>query len=265
MQHPARTLLFAVGTIQLASAVALFFQWPPVTALWPFPGTTPLTFIFVASILAAAGASTLWAVASQQRAALAGIAIDYIFILVPGAIYTWQLASGTGGEGLGLYVVASLLGVLFGVWLLFYSLRAPLDQSVPVPAPVRWAFVIFVVALLIVSVLLIRQVPNILPWSVTPELSVLIGWMFFGALTYFVYGLARPSWANAAGQLVGFLAYDIVLIVPFLQRLPTVAPELRLSLWVYTAVVVFSGLLACYYLFVHAPTRLLAEPVARHA
>lgn len=256
MNVAVRWLLIVIGVVQLGFALAFFVQWPPATALWPFPGTTPLTFIFLASIFAAAGASTLWAVASRQHGAFAGIAIDYIFILVPVTIYIGQLASTTGGAGLGLYAVACLLGVLFGVWLLFYSLRAPLDRSVPVPALVRWSFVIFVVALVLVSVQLIRQAPNILPWPVTPELSVLIGWMFFGALTYFVYGLARPSWANAAGQLVGFLAYDLVLIGPFLQRLPTVAPEQRLSLWIYTAVVVFSGVLACFYLFVHTPTRL---------
>jgi hypothetical protein len=73
---------------------------------------------------------------------------------------------------------------------------------------------------------------------------------------YFFYSLLRPSWVNSAGQLVGFLAYDVVLIVPFLMRLPTVAPEQRLGLSIYTAVVIYSGLLAAYYLFIHKPTRL---------
>jgi hypothetical protein len=38
---------------------------------------------------------------------------------------------------------------------------------------------------------------------ITPELSVVIGWMFVGAALYFVYGLLRPSWLNSAGQLIG--------------------------------------------------------------
>jgi len=82
--------------------------------------------------------------------------------------------------------------------------------------------------------------------------------MFLGAMTYFIYALVRPSWVNAAGQLAAFLAYDVVLIVPFLTRLPTVAPEHRISLIVYTLVVSYSGLLAIYYLFLHKPTRLWA-------
>jgi hypothetical protein len=68
--------------------------------------------------------------------------------------------------------------------------------------------------------------------------------MFLGAALYIVYGLIRPVWANAAGQLLGFLAYDLVLIMPFVQRLPTVAPEHRMGLIVYAAVVVYSALIA---------------------
>ena len=61
--------------------------------------------------------------------------------------------------------------------------------------------------------------------------------------------------SNAAGQLAGFLAYDVVLIVPFLQRLPTTPPEHLTGLIIYTAVVTYSGLLAIYYLFLYRPTR----------
>ena len=84
---------------------------------------------------------------------------------------------------------------------------------------------------------------------------MVIGWMFFGAAMYFAYALLRPSWLNSAGQLIGFLAYDLVLIVPFLTRLPGVAPEHKLGLIIYTAVVTYSGLLAIYYLLIYKPTR----------
>ena len=80
--------------------------------------------------------------------------------------------------------------------------------------------------------------------------------MFLGAADYFAYGLLRPSWLNTAGQLIGFLAYDIVLIVPFLIRLPTIPPENRIGLTIYTGVVIYSGLVAIYYLFLNKPTRL---------
>jgi hypothetical protein len=112
-----------------------------------------------------------------------------------------------------------------------------------------------VIALIILSGLLLAQVPNLIPWMITPTLSILIGWIFAGAAAYFIYGLIRPAWSNAAGQLIGFLVYDLVLIVPFAVRLPAVADQFRLGLYLYTGFLVYSGLLAVYYLFVHRPTR----------
>jgi hypothetical protein len=79
--------------------------------------------------------------------------------------------------------------------------------------------------------------------------------MFVGAAVYFIYGLLRPSWLNAAGQLLGFLFYDLVLIEPFITRLSAVSDENRLGLYIYTAVVTVSGLIAIYYLFINRPTR----------
>jgi len=67
------------------------------------------------------------------------------------------------------------------------------------------------------------------------------------------------DWSNAAGQLCSFLATDLVLIVPFLRALPRVAPEFRTGLIVYTIVMVYSGLLAIYYLFIHRPTRMFGS------
>ena len=154
------------------------------------------------------------------------------------------------------YGIVCVFGALFGVGLLLWSRRFPVDRSLPAPRLVRGAFVFFIVALAIVSTRLLLQTPNTIPWAITPELSLVIGWMFVGAALYFVYGLLRPGWLNAAGQLLGFLAYDVVLIGPFLTRLPTVAAENRLGLIVYTTVVLLSGLMAGYFLFIHRSTRL---------
>lgn len=250
-----RVLLIAIGLIQIFFAIAFFLQWPFATRLWPFPGTTPLTFIFVASIFAAAAASTLWATLSENYGALAGIGLDYLTILAPVAVFAYQVGTSSANPGLTTYALICVFGALFGLGLFIWSARIPLDRSHPMPGPVRWSFIVFIIALLIVGGRLVFQVPNSIPWNITPELSVLMGWMFLGAAVYFAYGLLRPSWANTAGQLAGFLAYDLVLIVPFLNRLPAAAPEHRVSLIIYIVVLVFSGLLAAYYLFLHAPTR----------
>lgn len=251
-----RYFLFIVCAVQFYFAAAFFLQLPFVVNLWPFPGTTPLTFIFISSIFAAAAASTLWAAASENYAALAGIGLDYIAILAPVAVVSFQLGSSSGNAQLIGYGVTCVFGAIFGIFLLLWSLRIPLDRTRAMPGLVRWSFVVFIIALLVVSVRLILKVPNTMPWTITPELSVVIGWMFIGAALYFGYGLLRPSWANSAGQLAGFLAYDIVLIVPFLTRLPTTPPQHLTGLIIYTAVILFSGLLAIYYLFINRPTRL---------
>jgi hypothetical protein len=250
----ARIGLSVIAVIQFFFAAAFFFQVPFAVNLWPFEGTTALSFIFIASIFAAAAAPTLWAALTEQYAALGGIALDYIGILLPVAVYSIQLGLA-GSSKLILYGIICFLGVLFGLGLLFWSRRYPLDRSLPTPVPVRAAFIFFIIALAIVSFRLITQVPNTFPWSLTPELSVVIGWMFVGAAVYFIYGLLRPSWINAAGQLLGFLFYDLVLIQPFLSRLPSVSDENRLGLTVYTGVIILSGLLAIFYLFIYRPTR----------
>lgn len=260
MAKTIRAILLVVGVIQLFFAAAFFGQWPFAVNLWPFEGTTPLTFIFVSSIFAAAGASTLWAVLSKNDGALAGIGLDYVFILAPVAVLSFQLGANGGNAQMTGYGVACVLGTLFGLGLFFWSVRIPMDTTLPMPGLVRISFMIFILALLIVSIQLILKVPNIIPWKITPDLSVVIGWMFIGAAFYFFYGLLRPSWANAAGQMMGFLAYDVVLIVPFLTRLPTIAPEFRAGMIVYTIVVGYSGLLALYYLFVASKTRILGNP-----
>jgi hypothetical protein len=88
--------------------------------------------------------------------------------------------------------------------------------------------------------------------------------MFLSAAAYFAYGLVERRWENAGGQLAGFLAYDVVLIVPFLTWITSGRPSyygtsgkgLRLNLLIYTLVVVLSGALAVYYLFIQPTTRI---------
>jgi hypothetical protein len=263
MKKAVRYFLFIVCAVQLFLAIAFFLQWPLAVSLWPFPGTTTLTYIFVSSIFAAAAASTLWAAATKNYGALAGIGLDYLVILAPVALLSFQLGAGSGNAQMTTYGIASAFGAFFGLGLFLWSVRIPVDRTLKMPNFVRWTFIIFIVALLIVSTRLIMKEPNAIPWKITPDLSVVIGSMFLGAALYFVYALLRPSWLNSAGQLVGFFAYDVVLIVPFLTRLPSVAPEFQVGLIVYTAVVSYSAIVAIYYLFIHKPTRVSTWMLAK--
>jgi hypothetical protein len=247
--------LLVLALAQLLMAVGLIVRPQVVLDLWPFPGTTELTYLFMASILAAAAASTGWAATWGELRSLVGIALDSVVIFVPlvGYVFLLDPALGGGMSALWLGMVAT---AVFGVWLLGRTWSAPLIDRRPTPRPVLVAFVVFVLGLVAVGGALVLGMPDILPWNVTRELAFMCGVIFLGAASYFGYGLLRPSWMNAGGQLCGFLAYDLVLILPFLSRLPSVADRHRLGLIVYTAVVIGSGILAAWYLFLDRRTRI---------
>jgi hypothetical protein len=255
MNRYFRYLMFVIVAVQAFAAVALILRLDFAMNLWPFPNTSRLSFLFIASIFAAAAASTLWCLLSKEDGALAGIALNYVTIFVPVTIFAFQLNVMERSNPLILFGFTAMFLVVFGAGLFLWSSRIPIRDPRPLPRLVGWSFVIFVLALLLAGSAMILKTPNIMPWTVTPEGSVIYGWMLLGAAAYFIYGLLRPSWHNAAGQLVGFLAYDVVLIVPFIQHFANVPPDLRPNLIIYTLVLVFSGLVAIYYLFINPATR----------
>lgn len=205
------------------------------------------------------GASTLWCLFVREDGAMSGIALDYIAILLPVTILMIQVAEGRASYI--VYAVVCAAGVLFGLMLWLQTFRLPIRRTPPTPRLVYWSFVVFVIALIIAGGALILKSPNVIPWNVTPETGAVFGWMFIGAAAYFAYAVARPSWHNSGGQLAGFLIYDIILIVPFLQRLSTNGPAVNLV--IYLAVVIYSGVLAACFLFISPSTRLIApRPVS---
>jgi hypothetical protein len=257
MNRTFRRTFFVIAIAQGVIGIALALQIAAVTQIWQavFPGATPLSLTFVGSIFAAASASTLWCIAvSGEEGALTGVALDYIVILIPAAIYAFQ--STGGSTPLLIFAVTCVLGVIFGAYLLFQCRSIPIQDSRPQPRWVRLSFGIFIVALLLVGGGMVLKVSNIMPWPLSINESVVYGWMFLGAAAYFTYALLRPSWGNSDGQLAGFLAYDLVLILPFLARFGTEMPSSFLpGHIIYTIVVMYSGVLATYYLFLNPKTR----------
>ena len=122
------------------------------------------------------------------------------------------------------------------------------------PGPLKISFWVFIASLFLSGMALILQAP-IFPWALNRDTAVVFGCIFLGDAFYFLYGMFRPNWHNALGQLLSFLAYDLVLIIPFIGLLNTVAPERYINLLVYTAVLIYSGGLAVYYLFINPQTR----------
>lgn len=246
--------MLALAVAPAIIAVLLVARPPIVLDLWPFPGTSNLAFVFLASILAAAAASTAWAALAGERVSYAGIGLDIMVIFWPMAIYLLTVPAARGGGLTILFAVIVAMAVL-GTVLVARTVRAPMTDPRPTPRLVRVAFLVFTVALVFVGGALVTGRPNTVPWSVTPEVSVICGLIFLGAAAYFVFALVRPGWSNAGGQLAGFLAYDLVLIPPLAGMLGTVPGYWRGSLWAYLVVLVVSGVVAAWYLFLDPRTR----------
>ena len=256
MERTIRLVLFLVGVGNLLLAFGFATRQPWATALWPWPDGR-FSFLFIGSIAAAIAAPNLWIAATGELRAAA-----------PGALNLAVAFGGGGGtllwlaarQGIARYaltgaIMAVAALAMLAIWRWGRAQASSADHR-PTPRPIRLSFGLFAALLVLVGGALVARAAHIFPWPLNPNSSSLFGWVFLGAAVYFLHGLLWPRWTNAAGQLLGFLAYDLVLIGPFLGHFGAVLPEHRLSLIVYTAVLVYSGALAIFYLGIYPPTRL---------
>jgi len=255
MAGTIRVVLVAAGTLTLALAAGFFLQLPWATQLWPLPAGR-LSNIFVASIFAAIAAPLIWIGLVGEGGALTGGAINLGVTHAGTSLYClWRWTQVPAPRALLPFAVtsAALALVAGGIVAATWS-RLPRDGRATPPF-VRLSFALFAIILGLTGSALVGGRPNVFPWPISRDTSVIYGWIFLGAMCYFAYALFRSNWGNACGQLLGFLAYDLVLIQPYVALFRTVKPELRVNLAVYTAVLVCSGLVAAYYLFINRATR----------
>lgn len=243
-----RLILLSVGIVQLILAAGFFFQQAWATALWPLPDTR-LSYAFIAAILAGGAAPLIWIGRSARFGGLTGYGLGF------GMMYAGMGISallfylrGQGPALLGFAVVMGSLAVL-GAFLFFRTRGDPAeDQSTP--RLLRIAFALEVLILAGAGILLILKVPNTLPWNISPESSVLYGWVFLGLAFYYLYAVLTPQWIHALGPLLGFLVYDLVLFSPLFARFGSLAPEHLRGQVAASVIIVFSAVLGIYYLFV---------------
>jgi hypothetical protein len=215
-----------------------------------------LPYIFLGSITAATAVSLLWIGFSGELGTAVGGAINLIVFYAGLAISLFLLFQQSDDQRLLTGALLCVAGVLISVGIFLWFRRYPLQDNRPMPLLVRVSFGVFVVLLLLVGSGILLQIPYVFAWELTPPATALFGCFYLGASIYFLYGLVRPSWPRACGQLWAFLAYDLVLIVPWLQRFAKASPEQLPSLIVNVAVLVYSGALAVYYLLVNKATRM---------
>jgi hypothetical protein len=292
-----RIIVVASGLALMVIAAGLYARASWATALWPWPDVR-MTYIFLASVLAAAIAPSIWVGVTGEFAVLARGALNSLLLNVMFAAYLG--ARGLRREEPKLLIAAA---INLAVVPAFFSLLRR-SRSVPVrdtrPMPRLVTFVLWTICglLVVVSVPLLVQVENVFPWVLSPQTSTIFGCVFLGAAGYFAYVARQRYWVFGLAPLLGFLAYDLVLFTPYVDLLRRPAGGLsgsygayggyygsyattaagngvnERSLAVYLAVLGVSALIAVFLLFVNPATRLrvgsLAElrrlPVrARHA
>ncbi|MEZ4711686.1 MAG: hypothetical protein R3A44_31130 [Caldilineaceae bacterium] len=257
MYNVIRTLLVVGGLVNLVLTYVFFQKMPMAVDFWSWDTEGRLSFIFMASMQAAIAVAMLWIGLSGETAALAAGALNLAVMMcgLGASLFFWV------GQGLAYQAdlgTFCLLFALFNLLLFAWAHRIPIQDKRPIPPLVHYSFIVFIAALLGVGVALFMDWPNIFSWNIPRTSAVLFGWMFFGDAFYFGYALYRGRWGLASVPLLSFLAYDLVLIQPFIKRLFTEDLILmrQISLTAYICVLIYSGLLAIYYLFIHRGTRL---------
>jgi hypothetical protein len=253
------------GVAALGVGVGLLLGQPWAIGLWPFGALeSPLGLVFLASIAMAVAAPTIWiGLSGEVRAAQAGA----LNLLITFGGWSGYLLSEGQRQGRIDWVAtgaACAVAALTMALMAILSGRTAWSDERWVSKWLRGSFAVFAALLIVVGGLLVAAAPTVFPWPAAPSSSVMYGWIFLGAAAYFIHAALQPRRANSTGQLLGFLAYDLVLIGPFIAHFSTVRSEHRLSLMIFTAVLVYSGVLAIYHLFIHADSRLRSgRPGAR--
>ena len=255
-----RGLFVVGGLVFLVVTIGFVMGMDWATTLWPWPDGR-LSYIFIASITAAIAAPMLWIGLTQEFGAARGGAVNLGITAGGMTVYLFLRYGREADVQLLISAVAAALFTVINVGIFRWSSQQSIRDRRAMPRPVRASFGLFTIVLLVVGALLVMQVPVIFPWPLMPGSSVMFGCVFLGAASYFALALRSPWWHCAKGQLIGFLAYDLILIGPYLAHFGAVSSSHRLSLIVYVAVLVYSGTLAVYYLFVDERTRSwLVEP-----
>ncbi len=246
--------LVVMGLVSLVAAAGFALSVSPFTEIWPL-GDSAAVNRFLGAYLAGIGASLLWIGVSGDLGAAVGGAISLTVVYVSLAIAWLMLPLGAAEPRLRSVVFLWMSGALVSTGLAFWFRRFRIQDTHPLPRLVSRSFVVFVLLLAFVGGALLLRTPNIFPLPLGPAAAALIGSAFLGSTAYFLYSLRFPIWRNACAQLWGFLAYDLVLILPLASRLGSVDAAHRPALIMNVAVLVVSGALAVYYLLIARTTR----------
>jgi len=251
-----RTLLIIIGAVLLVLCAGFSFGHADTLALWPWPDSHS-SYVFVASILAAIGAPVLWMGLSGELAAMRAGALGFT-VTYSGIAITLLLFGANVAETISVksFLTLAIVSVLFNMFLYMAVSNLPFRDNRPAPWLLRASFLLFALISIGVGAALIMGYQTIFPWPLKQQTSIVFGWIFIGAAAYFLDGFLKPTRGNVIGQLISFLAYDLILLMLFKMHFDIVRPEHQLSLYLYSGVLAYSALLSFYFLLIHPTTRL---------
>lgn len=223
---------------------------PATSALWPWI-EQPLCRDFLAALLAAYGAGCFsLAYLGEWSAAVGGS----IAILVAFGGFALQVTvAGSEGHDIGLAVPAIVLAVIatIAAATLYLSFKTKHAATRSAPSTLLTVFRIFAPILCCVGIALLLGAHAVLPWSLSAQTRLLVGWILIGFAANYAYTSLAGSWAGVRVLLAGLLSYDLVILIPLLLHFGPVEPEYRLTLIINLVVVAMTACLAIFYLFVN--------------
>jgi len=210
------------GVVFMILTVGFYTRLPWAMALWPWPDGR-LSYIFIASITAAIGVPILWIGLSGEFGAAVGGAINLAVTSAGTAYYFFTLNSRNPELQILISAIISTIAVPVVAAVYVWSKKQAIRDRRAMPGLVKISFILFTMVLVVAAIMLVGQRAVIFPWPLNPDSSAIFGFIFFWAAFYFASALSVPRWHNARGQLLGFLAYDLDLLLHFKIR------ELRLD------------------------------------
>jgi hypothetical protein len=258
MVKTIRVMLWSGAALLAAVALAIGLDIAGGRALWPWPEER-LTYIFISAMLLSDAVALAWTAYTLDLDASKFGALG-LFAMSAGLTALMTTQYRDHGAAMALYwaVTGGLLAATSLVIGWVARSHTPVNRG-PMPSVVRASFLLFFVTLSVGTAMLLLPATIVFPWPLQPASSRAFGCMFLASAIYFFDGWWRPSWSHAIGQLLGFLVYDAVLIIPWLQYWPNAHDGFLISLVIYLVVLLSSGLLAVFYLFAHPPTRIIGR------
>lgn len=239
-----RIVLGLLGALLAGFGLALLLRVEPVKRLWIWPAAPEPNHAFVGSVALAVAAQMLWIARTGWLAALRPSAWNLI-VFAGGASQALFRSAAYASDGrVRAYAWLAAGAALAGVGVLVALRRARPGSDVHASRAVRLAFGAFAVLLVSIGTALLLGAPRVFPWPLGPDAAQVYAWIALGSGVFFAHLALTPSARTSRGALLGFLAYDVAVLLPLLTHAFRCPPGHGLSLAVYLAVVLVSGTLA---------------------